>query len=84
MQLPRRQVLRDTCLHTYRVWNGTAFDYSRATCPYTGSATFAADDTVSDNAHDRCSRLVSGCKERFGETAVLPTRAFPGVARYRQ
>ena len=41
-QLPRRQILRDICTHTYRAFDPAtgAFDYSRASCPYTGADTF--------------------------------------------
>jgi lambda family phage minor tail protein L len=84
MQIPRRQVLRDTCLHTYRKWDGSAFVYTGVTCPYVGASYFKSDDTSTvTESLDNCSRLVTGCKLRFGATAELPTRAFPGVARYR-
>lgn len=82
--LPGRQVLRDACTHTYRRWTGAGFDYSQATCPYTGSACFkASGDPTGNSAEDDCGRKDSDCKKRFGESAVLPTRAFPGVARVR-
>jgi lambda family phage minor tail protein L len=80
--LPGRQILRDVCTHSYRVWDGTAFDYSRATCPYTGSACFGADNSAAPSAGDRCSKNLSACKARFG-SAALPTRAFPGMMRTR-
>lgn len=85
IMLPRRQVLRDTCTHRYRVWvgGGSGFDYSTATCPYTGSESFDELNQPTTPDKDRCSRQLSGCRARFGQNAVLPTRAFPGAARVR-
>lgn len=84
MQIPRRQVLRDTCLHTYRKWNGSEFVYTNVTCPYVGSSYFKRDGSSTGSAaEDICGRLVPDCKLRFGDNAILETRAFPGVARYR-
>lgn len=79
--LPRRPILRNACTHRYRVWNGTAFDYSKATCPYAGTDYFTASGaSTAEAAADRCGKKLSDCKARFG-SAPLPTRAFPGVAR---
>lgn len=86
MQLPRRQCLRDTCTHRYRLYNPTTgnFDYSNATCPYTGANKFKEDGTsTSNNSEDVCDKKLTGCKLRFGNAGVLPTRAFPGIARTR-
>jgi lambda family phage minor tail protein L len=81
--LPRRVVLRDVCTHVYRRWTGTAFDYSLASCPYTGAAMFDTDDQPTSNgAQDQCSRRMTGCRARFGKLA-LPTRAYPAVGRVR-
>lgn len=82
--LPRRQILRNTCTHVYRVWDGSAFDYTKATCPYAGSNYFDENgNSVALPADDVCSKLLdSGCKKRFPNEA-LPTRAFPGVGRFR-
>jgi lambda family phage minor tail protein L len=81
--LPGRQVLRDTCTHTYRSFNTVTqtFDYSNATCPYTGALSFGLDDAPSGASGDICSKQLSGCKKRFGNNGNLPTRAFPGVGR---
>jgi lambda family phage minor tail protein L len=81
--LPGRQVLRNTCTHTYRRWvSGTTFDYTRATCPYVGTDYFDDAGNVVVAQFDKCSKaLDSGCRMRFG-TAPLPTRAFPGVRSY--
>ncbi len=83
--LPRRQVLRNTCTHIYRVYDValTEFDYSRATCPYAGTNYFDENgNAVTNPALDNPSKLLTTCcKKRFPNEA-LPTRAFPGVGRY--
>lgn len=86
VMIPKRQCLRDSCTHTYRISNpaGTAFDYTNATCPFAGVAMFKEDGTTTTNRLlDNCGRKVSDCIDRFGATAVLPTRSFPGIARAR-
>lgn len=86
VMLPRRQILRNTCTHVYRVWDAdeAAFDYTKATCPYTDSNYFDENgNPVSLPADDAPSKLLdSCCKMRFPNQA-LPTRAFPGVGRFR-
>lgn len=80
-KLPGRQVLQSACTHVYRRWTGSAFDYSKATCPYAGTAYFDVTGAATTAANDKCSkRLQSGCIARFSKSA-LPTRAFPGVGR---
>jgi lambda family phage minor tail protein L len=85
VKLPRRQVLRDTCSLMYRVWNAStnSFDYTHATCPYTGSAYFDVHDNATTAAQDTCSLRLSSCKLRF-QPAPLPYGGFPGVARVQQ
>lgn len=81
--LPRRQILQNACSHIYRRWNGSGFDYTKATCPYAGSTYFKADgEPTIDAAQDRCGKKLADCKARF-QNAPLPTRAFPGVSRVR-
>ena len=82
-KLPGRQVLRDICSWHYRVWNADteSWNYTHATCPYTGNAFFNADDVVVNNAaQDVCSRRLSGCRLRFGN-APIPFGGFAGVGR---
>lgn len=79
--LPRRAVLQNSCTHIYRRWNGTSFDYTKATCPYAGTTYFtSADAATNDPSQDRCAKRLGSCKLRFGNDP-LPTRAFPGVSR---
>lgn len=82
-KLPRRQVLRDYCQHTYRYWTGTDFDYSKATCPYALSPMYKADGTQTTNeSEDACGKLLSHCRQRF-QNQPLPFRGFPSVSRVR-
>jgi lambda family phage minor tail protein L len=83
-QLPRRQILRDVCTHTYRFLDPAtgAFDYSLASCPYTGSDYFDTNNNPTDAAHDQCSRNLKGCQLRF-PGQVLPARFFPGVGKVK-
>lgn len=86
VKVPRRQCIRDTCTHRYRIWDAdaNAFDYSNVTCPYTSAALFDENgETTADHAEDKCGRTIADCKLRFGENGVLPTRAFPGISRVR-
>lgn len=83
--LPARQIIRDYCDHPYRRWDAVtgAFDYTHVTCPYTGTSYFDEDDNVVGASLDSCSKRLTGCRLRFGANGVLPTRAFPGVARLK-
>lgn len=85
-QTPRRQVVRDLCLWTYRRWDPVAadWDYSRATCPYTGTTTFwkSDDSTTLTESEDRCSKRLSGCRLRFAG-APKPFGGFPGAGATR-
>lgn len=83
--LPGRVVTRDYCTHEVRHWDAVlgAYVYTNATCPYVGDPKdenglpcAPADEVFS-------KRLKTCCIARFGENAVLPTRAFTGVARIR-
>lgn len=84
--IPGRQVIRDTCLWRYRIWNpATAtFTYTKAQCPYTGTAYFDINDNPTLlQAEDAPSRRISCCEARFGKGNPLPFGGFPGVARVR-
>jgi lambda family phage minor tail protein L len=76
---------------------GGSWDYSQATCPYRRQAMFKADGTpTNEPTEDSCGRDLGGCRLRFGGFEMsegpqgrtllkrtLPTRAFPGMMRYR-
>ncbi len=86
-QIPRRQILRDVCGHQYRFWDDTIgdFNYSKATCPYTGGLFFnTLDQYVGTNMReDMCSRSFNGCTLRFGRWSPLPARFFPVVGKVK-
>lgn len=87
-QLPRRQIMRDVCSHTYRFFDisqGAGFwNYSKASCPYTGGLMFdSLDRLTSDPFADNCSRTMNGCTARFTIHSVLPARFFPGVGKVK-
>jgi lambda family phage minor tail protein L len=84
-QLPRRQILRDICSHTYRFYdpNIGAFNYSKATCPYTGGNFIDPNNNWTSADKDQCSRNLTGCRMRFGTFDPLPARLFPGVGKIR-
>lgn len=82
VQIPRLLVLRDSCVHRYRYWLGDRWQYREVSCPYTGSALFKSNGEPTTNpAEDSCGKRLSDCKLRFGEDAILPRLAFPGVGR---
>ena len=85
LKIPRRQVLRDTCTHTYRYYKDGAFVYTNISCPYTGSNYFKRDGTTTTTpSEDVCGRKLSDCKLRYPlDSDQLPTRAFPMCARTR-
>lgn len=81
-KIPARQVIRDTCSQRYRYYNGAAYDYLDVTCPYVGTAEFAANGDVVSGGLDICGKRLSDCKLRFGDNGQLPFYGFPGVGRY--
>ena len=81
--IPARQVLRDSCTHRYRWWDGTQYQYEGVTCPYAGSGEWAESGSVSAGGGDRCGKRLSDCKLRFGQYGELPFYGFPGVGRYK-
>jgi lambda family phage minor tail protein L len=75
VMLPGRQVRNSLCGSLYR----------SSECGYTGGPVAMVDDTPTNNPLlDDCSRLVSGCKLRFGTSAELPIDFFPGAGTVRQ
>lgn len=83
-KVPALTVIRDTCTHRFRVWDGNDFDYSNATCPYAGLEMYDSQGNVTSNGAEAvCGRRLSDCVKHFGSDQVLPFRGFPGVGRSR-
>lgn len=85
--IPKVPFLKDICQQKYRRWNGTSFDYVSTAdggCPYNGTSYYDVDGNVVAMAADKCGKRLSECKRRFGDTAVLPFLAFPGITAYRR
>jgi len=83
-QIPARQIIKSTCMHSYRVWDAerNRFNYENATCPYAQASYYDRKNfPTSDPAEDVCSRDLAGCKARYGQYA-LPFAGFPGARRY--
>lgn len=89
VMLPLRIVRKRWCDAEYRVYEPLSpdadahgfvnFVHVDGGCPYRGTNYFNIMDEVSDAAHDRCSKRVTGCVARFGKTRDLPFSALPGV-----
>jgi len=88
--IPKRQLVR-TCQWVYRVFNPATgdFTYNGTTraCPFTSDDGtgdyFDINDQPCARENDACSKRLTGCKARFGQTAALPFGGFPGAARVR-
>ncbi|MEA3250131.1 MAG: phage minor tail protein L [Pseudomonadota bacterium] len=81
--IPHRQVLRDTCGYRYRYSANGQYHYDGVGCPYAGDGEWEVDGTPAPPGKDKCGKRLSDCKLRFGQHAVLPFNAFPGVGRVR-
>lgn len=82
-RIPKRRILRDTCTHRYRTYDG-GFVYTNATCPYTGTGYYTRGGVATTAANDACGKRWTDCKLRYPNlTDELPTRAFPSVAKTR-
>ncbi len=83
--LPKRQVLKDSCDNIYRFYDPLipGFDYSKATCPYTGANSYDINNDPTTDANDVCGKRFSSCRTRFGQFSLLPFGGFPGVAVFR-
>ncbi|CAB3681923.1 hypothetical protein R8871_02559 [Paraburkholderia graminis C4D1M] len=74
VQLPRRQIIRNSCPWKYR---GDG-------CGYAGVPVADANDNpTTDAARDVCGKRLTSCKMRFGVAGWLPFGAFPGSSAYR-
>lgn len=84
-QIPKNQVL-PYCQHRYRIvaTDSTSFDYTTATCPYTGSNYFTIAGDTTTLANDKCGKKLSDCELRFPSPAQLPYKGFPVVGQVAQ
>lgn len=79
--IPGRQVIRDSCTHTYRSWNGSEFVYRGVTCPFAESRYFKPNGDVTHiPSEDRCGKKLSDCERRYGKRP-LPFYGFPGAGQ---
>lgn len=82
VQVPARQVIRDTCLHRFRYWANGQWNYQGVTCPYAGEAMYKPNgEATLVPTEAACGKRISDCKLHMGADAVLPMFAFPGVGR---
>lgn len=68
LKIPKRQIIRDYCTHTYRTWNADtgAFVYTKATCPYVGTYYYNKLGRYRTNpAEDGCGKHLMDCEMRF-------------------
>lgn len=85
-KIPKRQAL-PYCSRIYRSWDGSDWDYSNATCPYTDTDYYASDGTSTVTpADDVCGHKMFDCQLRFPSTNnpddQLPMWGFPGVGQF--
>lgn len=71
VQLPRRQVIQNTCMWRYRSPN----------CGYIGTGYFDANDRPCSANLDVCGKRLTSCRIRFGTSNALPYGGFPGALR---
>lgn len=82
--LPKRVFLRDICDLKYRRYNAAtdSFEYVSVAdggCPFNSNQYYDVNDDNTTKSGDKCSKRLSGCRKRFGTTAVLPFSGFPGL-----
>lgn len=80
--IPAIQVLRDSCKHKFRQWDGARWRYEGVTCPYAGSSMYDVGGKPTDDPKKAaCGKRLSDCEAHFGKNATLPMWAFLGVGR---
>ncbi|MGI4792892.1 MAG: hypothetical protein ACRYG8_02175, partial [Janthinobacterium lividum] len=81
IRLPKRQVLRDACSETYRIF--AQGNWHVGTCPYAGDAMYdVSNNQVFTPKDDVCNHRLSGCQKRFpGKNNPIPFGGWPGVAQ---
>lgn len=74
VMLPRRPVIANYCPWVYR----------SAECSYAAAVYFDINNLSAPSlALDVCNKQTSGCKIRFGATAILPFGGFPAAKVYK-
>ena len=74
VQLPRRQVITNSC----------PFRYRGDGCGYAGPPVANANDQpTSDPAQDVCGKRLASCRLRYPQPQWMPFGGFPGVSQYR-
>lgn len=76
IKIPKRQIIRDFCRQSYRNWNTdtSSFDYTNATCPYTGSYCYdRLGKYTADNSLDDCGKELSDCEMRHAGNKAVGT-----------
>ncbi len=82
VKFPGGQLIRNTCINTYRHYVDGAFVYSTGrACPYVGAASFDINNNSTTDENDVCPHNLQGCRTRHGENGVLPFLGFPGLLR---
>ena len=86
VQLPAGVALKGFCDFIYRRFDTATAAFvidDHDPCPYAGTPMFdAAGNVVTASADDICGKRLSDCKKRFGSTAALPYRGFPGMRKF--
>lgn len=82
-RIPARQIIKSTCMQTYRTYNSAtnSFSYTNVTCPYSRNIFFDRNGNSTSIDKDACSKDLKGCKLRFGN-GELPFSGFPGASRF--
>ena len=82
--LPNRVMIRDYCTLITRSTVSGAYDYTRATCPYTGAQAYDANgNTTTPDKEVFSKTLENCCYIRFDKKKEIPFGGFPGIARHR-
>ncbi|WP_164516415.1 phage minor tail protein L [Minwuia thermotolerans] len=86
VMIPAGTAMKGFCNFIYRRYDAGSEAFvvdAHDPCPFTGAAMFDAEgEAVTDPADDVCGKRLTDCKLRFGQTAALPYRGFPGLRRF--
>jgi lambda family phage minor tail protein L len=92
IRIPKRQIIRDYCTHSYRVWDTAIMDwsYTSATCPYgnpnitrsAGGSYGGQYNYTNKGAYttttqdDKCGKRLSDCEARFSGNISYGTNPY--------